>query len=673
MKKIYSKRLIPSLAVLSIAPFVISPVAVLSSCSTQHYVKFNNDQHIKHSDVAFELNHSISFTYEVDQYYILNDAQSFIIIDDGEPIKLTPYHDPDKKKITIEKDLVTSYNITIVLVSKINGGHFTPQEVDEFDAFTTFTEVNFIPYENLTVEYSFKKRGYSLNPDASILTVGKDSRKLADWIFIEWLQPGKITISGDILTSTDVQLQLCAKKDAFTPTCTVSDPQKYINEVNIPQQCFVEEPITITYSLTDNGKMYDGYIDLNMSYVYLDQTTKKYLYQVVETQTDDKTFVIKSQYVTTNDMKFFFFTGLRKHKVEIVADSTYFEPFDTIWYQFRHTIQINYDFTETYYYDRELDFTNSKIKIGDHPEKSIADYDHPDERYLFIPADDVDGDITLTLISKKLNPILKNCLKLTSHDNDSKICLHKSNTEVNCEYSLDDGETWDELTESYVSVPQDQTIYLRGNNPTGWSNSNTPEDCAKFYTTTHSEDIAPEGSFTVSGDIMGLIDNGSAYIASEIPCDYCFNSLFASGVVLANTSITEIDKSIFSSINVLKPYCFTYMFRRASFTTVPFDLFDRFESLPDGTMGHMFMLCKSLTNAPLLSATELGPKCYEFLFTQCSALNIKESATKVDNAFFFCPHIAYTDDNSPVYQMFNACGDWGDGGQPTEGNWYYVD
>jgi hypothetical protein len=62
-------------------------------------------------------------------------------------------------------------------------------------------------------------------------------------------------------------------------------------------------------------------------------------------------------------------------------------------------------------------------------------------------------------------------------------------------------------------------IYLRGNNQSGWSKSSLDYSTIRIH-----------GDVAVSGNIMGLLDNGATSgeegDITALPCDYCFYKLF---------------------------------------------------------------------------------------------------------------------------------------------------
>ena len=141
----------------------------------------------------------------------------------------------------------------------------------------------------------------------------------------------------------------------------------------------------------------------------------------------------------------------------------------------------------------------------------------------------------------------------------------------NLQYSID-GASWSTY-DTTINIGRDQTLYLKGDNPDGWSHSIT-----KYSNFTITGDVY------LSGNVMGLIDNGTN-TKFYIPCDYCFYDLF-----FGSTGITSISKNFLPAAN-LKISCY------------------------DG----MFYQCTSLTNAPKLPSMNLTENCYRKMFYGCAS------------------------------------------------------
>ena len=168
----------------------------------------------------------------------------------------------------------------------------------------------------------------------------------------------------------------------------------------------------------------------------------------------------------------------------------------------------------------------------------------------------------------------------------------------NLKYSVD-RRIWHDYS-STISIPTDTNLYLRGNNPTGWSLS---EQVYSHFNIT--------GNVSISGNVMALLDNGTGTISS-IPNGYCFYALFHSSAGI--TSVSEY----FLPATTLANSCYYNMFAHwISLTTVP--------TLPATTLAEscyysMFAHCTSLTTAPDLPATTVAKNSYAYMFQYCTFL-----------------------------------------------------
>ena len=146
------------------------------------------------------------------------------------------------------------------------------------------------------------------------------------------------------------------------------------------------------------------------------------------------------------------------------------------------------------------------------------------------------------------------------------------------QYSRDGGASWNTYSTA-ININQVENLCLKGNNPNGWSYG--PTINTVFFIT---------GDVSISGNIMGLLDNGATSgeegDITAIPSDYCFYSLFSRSTV---TSVSED----FLPATSLAESCYRYMFKG----------------------------CSNLTTAPNLPATNLVQDCYASMFMDCSKLN----------------------------------------------------
>ncbi len=198
-------------------------------------------------------------------------------------------------------------------------------------------------------------------------------------------------------------------------------------------------------------------------------------------------------------------------------------------------------------------------------------------------------------------------------------------------YSIDGGINWHSFgpTISWtMHINQGQTLYLKGNNRRGLSRS------YDIYST-----ISITGNVSLSGNIMGLLDNGAQSWESsnitDIPHSCCFYKLFE-----GSKGITSVSEN-FLPATELYYHCYEDMFRDCSSLTKAPEL--PAKTLWSGCYASMFAGCASLVTAPELPATSLATDCYRYMFHSCTSL---ATAPKL-------PAIILAD--SCYYGMFNEC------------------
>ena len=178
-----------------------------------------------------------------------------------------------------------------------------------------------------------------------------------------------------------------------------------------------------------------------------------------------------------------------------------------------------------------------------------------------------------------------------------KKCDFLTNYSVSLEYSYN-GADWSVWDLSGLTINSGDTLYIRGNNPKGFSSNPL-----SYYTF-----IIEGDDVSCSGNIMSLIDYKN--LPDIIPCDYCFYGLFENCNAL--TTAPELP------VTELADGCYSYMFYGcSSLKSAP--------ELPATTLakqcyGCMFSGCSSLKSAPELPATELAEYCYKYMFKNCTAL-----------------------------------------------------
>ena len=165
------------------------------------------------------------------------------------------------------------------------------------------------------------------------------------------------------------------------------------------------------------------------------------------------------------------------------------------------------------------------------------------------------------------------------------------NVSLEYSYNCNDWSNWDL---SALTVNKGGTLYIRGNNPSSFSNI-----C------THYSFVIKGDKVSCSGNIMSLIDYKN--LPDAIPCNYCFSELFSGCTAL--TTAPELPA----------------------------------KTLADGCYYQMFSGCTALTTAPELPAVELSEYCYSYMFYGCSSLKTAPELSAKGLAY------------SCYYRMFSGC------------------
>ena len=177
---------------------------------------------------------------------------------------------------------------------------------------------------------------------------------------------------------------------------------------------------------------------------------------------------------------------------------------------------------------------------------------------------------------------------------------------VSLEYSYN-GVNWRAWNASGLTIRQGDTLYVRGNNPSGFNSYNKDTKTYKFYKFRINGD-----KVSCSGNIMSLIDYKN--LPDTIPNDYCFYGLFENCNAL--TSAPELPAT------KLTDKCYIFMFSGCtSLKTAP-EL--PATELAESCYESMFSNCYSLTTAPELPATKLADYCYSWMFNGCTFLKDKK-------------------------------------------------
>ena len=176
---------------------------------------------------------------------------------------------------------------------------------------------------------------------------------------------------------------------------------------------------------------------------------------------------------------------------------------------------------------------------------------------------------------------------------------------ISLEYSYN-GFDWSAWDLSALTINQGDTLYIRGNNPSGFNSYNKNTKTYKYHK------FIIEGKVSCSGNIMSLIDYKN--LPDVIPCSYCFYGLFENCNALTTAPELPATK--------LTDKCYVFMFSGCtSLTTAP-EL--PATELAESCYESMFSNCYSLTSAPELPATKLADYCYSWMFNGCTFLKDKK-------------------------------------------------
>ena len=261
---------------------------------------------------------------------------------------------------------------------------------------------------------------------------------------------------------------------------------------------------------------------------------------------------------------------------------------------------------------------------------------------------------TVTNLTVKLHPITTaDALKFTALQANSKIRFHKqgSPTAITCQYSLDNGSTWN--TYAVTSNSTELTLANVGDTVMFKCTSSTLSSSTSNY----YRFVMNAGQFKVTGNIISLCNFNTVCTASyqyyylfygctrlvsakiQLPTKYttsCLGALF-----YGCTSLIEPPELPVTS---LQGYCYQSMFQGCTSLVTPPELpatnvpayayssmfygctaLTTAPALPAITLNvycyyQMFYLCSSLTTAPKLTSTIMSTYCYEFMFCGCTSL-----------------------------------------------------
>lgn len=164
-----------------------------------------------------------------------------------------------------------------------------------------------------------------------------------------------------------------------------------------------------------------------------------------------------------------------------------------------------------------------------------------------------------------------NYLQFTAVDGEAKIGL-SADTSPDVKYSFD-GKNWVTWDYMEITIPNGSTMYLKGNNPKGFS-----EEGFKINY------FMKQGKIEAHGNIMSLVYSEKCDSNSTIPNSCCFNWLFQG----CDSLLTAPEMPA----TTLTERCYRSMFEG----------------------------CESLIMAPKLPASDLQPECYKRMFFGCKKL-----------------------------------------------------
>lgn len=138
-----------------------------------------------------------------------------------------------------------------------------------------------------------------------------------------------------------------------------------------------------------------------------------------------------------------------------------------------------------------------------------------------------------------------------------------------------------------IIIPANGTLYIRGVGNTRWGNVVT----SGSTTTLYYNNISCNGRYSVSGDILSLLD-ASNVASGQMTANSAFCSLFRGDDIGVDNASTLVDASGVVLPSVVRQNCFRTMFYK----------------------------CAALENTPTIPATTVKPSCFESMFYKCTSL-----------------------------------------------------
>lgn len=189
---------------------------------------------------------------------------------------------------------------------------------------------------------------------------------------------------------------------------------------------------------------------------------------------------------------------------------------------------------------------------------------------------------------------------------DGQFRLHREQSAVTCQYSLDNGTTWTTLADNVYTptVLAGQKIKWKGNITPIASETLGAGGVGIFSAT---------GRFNAMGNPYSMLNDTSFGSITAMTQRYALTELFRGNTYLISAENLSLPA------NVMYDRCYRSMFNECSnLVAAP--------ELPATVMAYycyvaMFANCTSLQEAPYLPATTLYQYCYQGMFRYCTSLN----------------------------------------------------
>lgn len=177
-------------------------------------------------------------------------------------------------------------------------------------------------------------------------------------------------------------------------------------------------------------------------------------------------------------------------------------------------------------------------------------------------------------------------------------------------YTKQGNGDWEQWTSGSKTVTPTTPLYLKGDNPNGFSTGNKSANYCTIQTATSSQYYA---LLSISGNVMSLLGED----VKDIPCDYCFYRLFLNGNISYSSELVLPAQNITAN-------CYREMFQQnALMNDTPAVL--PALSLKSGCYRNMFYSCSRIATTPKLPAATLVDSCYNQMFGSCSAVDKVQS------------------------------------------------